>query len=337
MKTTAVSKILQAVTGGVGTWDADERVNSAGTWTMVSCPLAKWEHDSGHDYNPSFSINVEPGNSMCKCLSCGFTGPLTNVVKKIKQLGGIDENVEEELQRFIEYEARVGFDVEENTYIPLLPNFFTDDFNRMHAYTRSRGLDETDMHKWALGFSNDLERVLIPFYDSDNSLVAVVGRDVTNEHPQKYMVYPKGFKRGKYLFGENKLRGDEEAVLVVEGYLDCVIASKYLPDNIGVVAIGTAIPTIPQLRHIVALAPEIILGLDNPKEDMAGLKGYLAAKAYIRGRCKLTELDYRQFKDAGEAGEKIAVIVEHRIGNTLLRELESRLTEIRKRLTKDSQ
>lgn len=336
MQATKASKIFQEL--GSYVWDLDEKINSEGTWSMASCPLAPWTHGSGgsgRDMNPSFAVNVEPGASVCKCYSCDFVGPISAVVEKVYKFGGISEEVRDSLIKFIGVEEKRGFEVIEDEYIPMLPSFLTEYFYRSHPYILERGLDDDDIATWGLGYSDDVERVLFPFYDDLGTLVGVIGRDVTGEHPLKYMIYPSGFPKSRYLFGENKLTGEEEAVLVVEGYLDAVMARKHLPNNIGVVALGTAIPSTTQLRRLLALAPEIVLGLDNPEIDNAGEKGYEKCKKFLLGRCKLSELDYRQFKDAGEAGDKIALIVEHRTKDILLNPLRTMLAEMKERLTKE--
>ncbi len=332
MQLEKASKVLQAL--GSYIWDLSEKVNSEGSWSMCSCPLAPWTHQgSGRDYNPSCSVNVEAGVSMCHCYSCGLSAPLSSVIRQVHGHGGIDADTSNQLLLYVENEANRGFTLVENVYTPDLPTFFTEYLSRPHQYIYDRGFTDEDIAKWQLGYSDDVERMLLPFYTSDGTLQAIVGRDVTGQAAMKYMIYPKGFPRSKFLFGEPFLTGEEKTILVVEGYLDAVKASKYVPEGVGVVAIGTAIPSDRQLRKIISLAPEICLGLDNPSTDAAGLKGFNKAYAYLSQRCDVSKLDYRQFKDADEADAKLSVIFEHRDRNLATTALSGLLDDLMKDLT----
>ncbi len=307
MQIDKVSKVFQAL--GSYQWDAEETVNVDNTWSLVSCPLAPFTHSgSGKDVNPSFSVNVESGHSPCKCFTCGFSGSISSLVSRVFSFGGIDEVTKNELLAYINVEKNRGFETITKTYTPELPSFLRENFNKEHSYFTGRGLDASDVTRWSLGYSDDLERVLVPFYSHDGTLQAVVGRTIAESFEPKYKIYPSGFPRSKYLFGEKFLREDEKIVLVVEGLMDTIIASKYLPD-IGVVGLGTALASEKQIRTLVGLAPEICLGLDN---DEAGGRGFERIYNALRGRCKLSRLDFRQFKDPAEAGQKLPIIFEHR-------------------------
>ena len=299
----------------LGSYNPSPKMNSEGTWGMVSCPLAPVTHGGGRDKNPSFAVSVGPGVSYGKCFSCGFQGGMLALIRQAKDYGLVTEQQASDLIDYALVEERrsLGKVVEgqaKDWEPPQIPYDLIDDLGRTCSYwSDERGFDRHTQRSWNLGYSEERQRALVPFYDYNGTLVGIVGRDVTGESAQKYYIYPKGFDRTLYLFGENRVSGREDAILLVEGYLDAVSASRYLPPQIGVVALGSASPSEMQMRKLTLLAREVILGLDN---DTAGSVGTAKAVKLLGGKVRLSEIDYGDYKDADEAGPAIVELVEKR-------------------------
>ena len=305
MRVEAVTQALRVL----GSYNPEPRLNSEGSWGAVSCPLAPWRH-RGRDEHPSMMVSVEPGVSIMHCLGCGFSSGMLSLVREVHSLGGIDDYTLKELTYLVLAEEGEHWQVLERDK-PDLPMNLVAELDTWHPYWAERGFDEADIRRWRLGFSADEGRVLIPFFDFEGNLRGVVGRDVTGRHKAKYKVYPTGFDRARYLFGEH-LVGGAERLLVVEGYLDAIACRKYLSADIGVVALGTARPSDEQVRKIAMFADrEVIIGLDK---DGTGMLGASKLERLLKGRVKLTTIDYGDAKDAAEAGPGIVEIVAARSG-----------------------
>lgn len=306
MRVEAVETVLRAL----GSYNPSPKINSAGSWGAASCPLAPWRH-KGRDEHPSLMVSVEPGKSSCKCMGCGFTGGLRALVLEVRDLGGIEVEIAKELSYMIVMEeSRHWKQLEVDP--PDIPETLVSELDQWHPYWGEREIGHREVRLWRLGYSAHHQRVLMPFFDFQGNLRGVVGRDITGMRGDKYRVFPTGFDRAKYLFGEQLLSGEERQLLVVEGYLDAISSRRYLPPEMGVVALGTAVPSDEQVRRIRMFAgDEVISGLD---QDGTGLIGTSKLLRMLRGAVPVTQVNYGSTKDANEAGEKIVDIVAGRTG-----------------------
>ncbi len=113
-------------------------------------------------------------------------------------------------------------------------------------------------------------RLMFPIRDADGRIVSFGGRALGADMQPKYLNGPQTdiFDKGGTLFGlygaAQAIRKEERAV-VVEGYVDAVVAHQAGFHNV-VATLGTAI-TERHLRQLARLAPEICLALDP---DQAG-------------------------------------------------------------------
>jgi DNA primase len=114
------------------------------------------------------------------------------------------------------------------------------------------------------------DRVLFPITDPRGRPVAFGGRVLRDDQQPKYLNSRDTalFHKRETLFGFSQARRAiiaERQVVVVEGYMDAVIAHQHGYRNV-VAALGTAI-TEPQLRLVRRLVDEVVLALDS---DAAG-------------------------------------------------------------------
>lgn len=302
MRADAVEMIVTAINR-----ESDNfRVQSHGRWAVMSCPLAPWQHPSGHDSKPSFSISVEEGRSWCKCFGCGFTGSMRDLLNAAEGYGAISTGDAVELRYYVAMEEAKHYKLLEDRGIrPELDQDLIRSFNKPHPYWEERGYDDALRADWGLGFSPEENRAMIPFFDMNGELIGAVGRAMGKELP-KYRVYPEGVDRSSFLFGEHRVTGEETAILLVEGYLDTVSASKYLPAGMGVLGLGSASPSEAQIRRLMMFSNEVIVGLDN---DQAGIIGKMKTLRLIGQRARVSEITYEGVKDADEAGARLPEFV----------------------------
>lgn len=307
----------------LGSYHPHPKPNSEGSWGAASCPLAPWQH-KGRDEHPSLMVSLEPGRSIATCLGCGFSSGLLGLAKEVHRYGGIDDGTLKELTYLIVLEEAQHWRHLER-HKPDLPAVLVDDLEQWHPYWEERGFDHDDVRRWRLGYSAEERRVLIPFFCFEGNLRGVVGRDITGLRSDKYRIYPEGFDRSRYLFGEHLVSGNEDALLVTEGYLDAIAARKHVPASLGVVALGTARPSDEQVRKIVMFANgEVIIGLDP---DSAGMIGATKLERLLRGRVRLSRIDYGKYHDAAEAGPALPNLIDERKGG-LFEGVISRLADI---------
>ncbi len=61
--------------------------SSISDWIHGACPFAHWNHESGVDSNPSFGVQLGPGESKTYCLACGASGKQYEIMLKLQHLG----------------------------------------------------------------------------------------------------------------------------------------------------------------------------------------------------------------------------------------------------------
>jgi DNA primase len=107
-------------------------------------------------------------------------------------------------------------------------------------------------------------RLIIPTYATTGEVIAFGGRALGNEEP-KYLntATTPVYTKGRYLFGLNVARraaGKEDAIVVVEGYLDCIALHQAGIAN-AVAALGTAF-TPDQARELRKVAATVFVCFD---------------------------------------------------------------------------
>jgi len=305
VKASAVTEVMQEL----GSYNPHPKVNSMGDYGALSCPLAPWTHGGGRDANPSMMVSIGEGMSWTTCLTCSFNGSVKSLVWEVHKYGGIDRERADDLSYFITLQETQHYEQLRRQGITATPihQDLLDSLNKEHPYwSETRGLDRSTIREWGLGFYWPEMRATIPFWDMGGSLVAVVGRDVTGESKSKYKVMPSGFNRGEYLFGEHRVTGKEDSLLVVEGYMDAIKASMYLPTGMGVVALGAAIITKEQARRLAVLTDHVYLALDS---DKSGELGAARVRKALGSKVRLTALDLGWYKDIDEVGAELPTVL----------------------------
>lgn len=147
--------------------------------------------------------------------------------------------------------------------------------NKAKEYLYSRGLEDTDINTWNLGYAVTqeqgklIERITIPLIDYNQNIVGFSNRDLNDISNAKYVNSKNDnvFNKSKFFFGANYLDRNYEEIRITEGAMDVILASKYGVKNI-VGLLGTAL-TEEKVDIIAKLNMVPVLCLDN---DSAGKK-----------------------------------------------------------------
>lgn len=118
-------------------------------------------------------------------------------------------------------------------------------------YLYSRGLDESDIKRWKIGFSefyeygNDklIPRIVFPLENRNGLILGSSRRKFGNDliDVPKYWNTKNSvmFNKGNYLYGERYITDESDYVYITEGVFDVILASKYGLKNV-VASLGTS-------------------------------------------------------------------------------------------------
>jgi hypothetical protein len=263
------------------------QMKQSGDWWMVSCPLARWTHESGTDLHPSFGIREGQGVSPAHCFACGFKGSVISLIREYGRYGIRDGLVtKDDLDELVDYVLLAEDDTGDIRVTGMMldqpvvvPQDIEDCLDTYHPYFADRGIDEQTASRWKLGWHDMDDRVLFPVFKKEGKhdrLMGVIGRTVVGEEP-KWKNYPPKFKKSECLFGEWLKPKDADKIVVVEGPIDAIkvndaLEKRKMDDEFWCVALMGAEPSDVQLDKLVAFGSEVICMLDN---DASGKMGTL--------------------------------------------------------------
>ncbi len=288
-----------------------------GSQWMGRCPFHA-------DRTPSFSVSGEKG--LFHCFGCGASGDVIKFIEDIENVSFL-----EALQIL---GAKLGIDVEEElrsmnkkpTFEKTSPSktlkkavaFAAQYYHRFLIgkkknnivlnYLYERGLENSDIEEWKIGFASPLSpfyqylrdkginlkpfidagilrkdgtdlmrnRIIIPIADRIGNFVSLGGRLWKGEGP-KYLNGPETpiFKKGNILFGLHKAKKtikEKRRVIFVEGYFDVIIMHKYGFSET-VAPMGTALSDR-SARELSSLVEKAYLMFDP---DSAGIKATISS------------------------------------------------------------
>ena len=186
------------------------------------CPF----HNNTH--TPCFYISERTGAWLCFNPSCGEAGSVKELVKKI-----LKKN-EFEVLRFIlskKTEADNVFEETLNSIFEEKPDFeeFSQEtldklYNELGSsveakqYFESRGINEESMHHFRLGYSGNMNMVIVPVHSPDGMPVGLVGRSITEKRFKNSTNLPKN----KTMFNIHRAKRIGEHVIIVESTFDAI-------------------------------------------------------------------------------------------------------------------
>ena len=189
---------------------------------VLFCPF----HNNTH--TPCFYISEHTGAWLCFNPSCGEAGSVKELVKKI-----LGKN-EFEILRFIlskKSEANDAFEDTLNSIFEEKPDF--EEFpqttldnlyselgqsKEARDYFISRGINEESMHHFKLGYSKNMDMVIVPVHSPDGMPVGLVGRSIKEKRFKNSTNLPKN----KTMFNIHRAKKIGEHVIIVESTFDAI-------------------------------------------------------------------------------------------------------------------
>jgi DNA primase len=226
------------------------------------------------DQNPNFSVTISDDRSVCFCFACGEGGSLKKVAHELWKETA-DENHHKAYKVVLKSEAGI--------YIPQaiaptkakpqkdesLERILRVSRNKISSVLRKRGITDADVKKWHLGFDELNQRDIFPVYDYKKRLVAITGRRVSDEQPNKYFHYGSNPGRiTEVFYGEQFLDPTVDEVILMEGPTDAIKVSRYYPNAFG--QCGAEIITDDRLKRLKRWFKTVTLLYDG---DAAGSTG----------------------------------------------------------------
>jgi DNA primase len=176
----------------------------------------------------SFSVSREKGAFICFNPSCGESGTLLELVKRVMHKNDFES------MRFIaakETEALENFDqllaetmedkpVFEEFSQETLDRLGMDLFNSKSAmeYLNLRGINEESMKYFGLGYSGSMNMVITPVHSPDGTPIGLVGRSIEGKSFKNSTNLPKS----KTLFNIHRAKKIGDHVVVVESNFDAI-------------------------------------------------------------------------------------------------------------------
>jgi DNA primase len=258
---------------------------------------------------PSFVVS--PSKQIYHCFGCGASGDAIKFIMEIEKLS-YPEAIEKLASMYnfkLDYTSSKSFiklDILEAVNNYYISNLYKN--KEAYEYLKQRGLKDSTIEKFSLGFAPDkenqikyfknanfdfkalnelgvlvngeyprlIERITFPIFSTSNKIIAFGGRTIKN-HPAKYINFTntKIFNKSKTLYGLNFAREHilrKKEIILVEGYMD-VIMLHQAGYNTTVATLGTALTKdhIPILKKLNA---KINILYDS---DTAGINAALKA------------------------------------------------------------
>lgn len=293
---------------------------------------------------PSFV--VYPETQSFYCFGCGAGGDVITFIKKINNLDYVEAvkylagragmPMPEEDDKVGRLRSRVlSINKETARFFYEQLNASTDEAKAARAYWRGRGLSDSTIRRFGLGYApNDFKalrmhlrskgyteeemlaagvekrsekgnvydafrgRVMTPIFDLRGNVIAFGGRVLGNEKP-KYINSPETlvYKKSKAMFALNiAKKSTSRRYILCEGYMD-VISLHQAGFDTAVAACGTAL-TAEQVRLLAEYADEVVLCYDS---DEAGQKATARSLGlFSESPVKVSVLNIPNAKDPDE-------------------------------------
>ena len=176
----------------------------------------------------SFSVSREKGAFICFNPSCGESGTLLELVKRVMHKNDFES------MRFIaakETEALENFDqllAETMEEKPVFEEFSQETLDRLGMdlfnsksameYLNLRGINEESMKYFGLGYSGSMNMVITPVHSPDGTPIGLVGRSIEGKSFKNSTNLPKS----KTLFNIHRAKKIGDHVVVVESNFDAI-------------------------------------------------------------------------------------------------------------------
>lgn len=177
---------------------------------------------------PSFSISCETGLWLCYNPSCGESGTVIELVKRLT-----DKN-EFQAMRLVLAAQQDAFNNFDDTILkmfedtPKFEEFSQDTLDKLYndlgrsdaakKYLISRGINVESMQYFKLGYSENMEMVITPVHSPDGTPIGLVGRSIEGKRFKNSNSLPKS----KTLFNIHRAKKTGSHVIIVESNFDAI-------------------------------------------------------------------------------------------------------------------
>jgi len=189
---------------------------------LCYCPFHSNRHTS------SFSVSREIGAFICFNPSCGESGTLVELVKRVlhkndfEALRFISSKESEALENFDELLSGVMEDKPDFIEFPqeTLNNLHNDLIKSEEAkqYFHSRKIDLQSITHFSLGYSPKQNMVTVPVHSPDGTPVGLVGRSIS----EKKFKNSTNLPRSKTMFNIHRAKKIGDHVIIVESSFDAI-------------------------------------------------------------------------------------------------------------------
>lgn len=184
--------------------------------------------------------------------------------------GSTDRKTWQESVKFFAQQYNIPIEPDPNEHLysenrNLMKSFALNLFPAIKDYLYKRGLSDSDINEYKIGF--DGKRIIFPLLNKEKQCVGFCKRVLEQNNEPKYLNSKTSpiFHKRKYLYGMWRFDDRQDYVIIAEGIIDCILASKYGFKNV-LCTLGTALSE----EHLELLKDkEIYLCFDG---DSAGKK-----------------------------------------------------------------
>ena len=266
-----------------------ERAGRRAGWILGPCPLAEQKHEKGTDSNPSFGVELKPGESRVYCFSCGYGASQTGLTMYLARHGGnvdptasfalINQAIEDgelELEPG-DYESNVFGKADDHFYPEWLLDALEPAYNppevdvaEVHPYLGSRAVSWLVAEKLDIRYDSFRDRIVFPVRDFQGRLRGLHGR-ACGDDDLKYLMYQFQERTNPHVWlGEHLLpEDDEKPIVIAESCFDMARALELYPH---VASPLKAMPSLTQLKRFDFLKRIVTLFDGDKAGDTARMK-----------------------------------------------------------------
>ena len=221
---------------------------------------------------PSFEVDFTKGLYFCFNPSCGARGTLTDLVKETTH-----RNDFEAIRFILSNKSSSASVVDDLSDVldekPDFESFPTETLSKLHNellnseiaknYFYSRGINDTSISFFNLGYSENQGMVTVPLTAPDGMVVGIIGRSVEG----KTFKNSQNLPRNKTLFNLSSAKKHGGRIIICESSFDAILISQAGFPNV-VATLGAHLSR-EQIQLLNRYASQIIIMTDN---DEAGRK-----------------------------------------------------------------
>ena len=243
----------------------------SGIWQGM-CP-----HPKHNDKTPSFRVWEKEQSWACMGCHNGSKGGDnygSDAIAFIQWIHNI--SFKQAIIKIAEFNG-IPLPTDENEHIyannMMLTNAYKKSLPTINNYLYSRGLSDSDIAEWQIGYNN---HIVFPLIDIYHRVLGFNKRKFNNDDPKqpKYKNSRNSeiFNKRHYMYGIHKLDKEFNEIRITEGPFDVILAHKYGVKNV-LATLGTAI-TEGHIEIIKRLGKTPVFCMDG---DQAGQKAVLKA------------------------------------------------------------